>query len=444
MSLIAVGLSHRSAPLPLLERASLGAADPALRRAILAGGNVDDLIVIATCNRIEVYADSRRFHGGVADVAAALARTSEVDLDTLASHLYAYYDSAAVEHLFTVTAGLDSMALGESQILGQVRTAWQAAHHAGPGPVRELDEAFQQALRVGKRAQSETGLDRLGNALVEAACDRAETILGGTGRRIVVVGAGAMAALIVTTLGRRPDAAADRTVTVVSRTMAASQRLTTGAGASVDATAARWDDLAQLLTEADLVFSCTGAVGHVLDARTVATARTGGSAGSGRPLVLVDLALPRDIDPLADHVDGVTVVDLELLGAELSEAHGRHDVAEARAIVADEVGRWRAERAAADVAPTVVALREQAATILDAELARLRRRLPDMSSQDAAEVERAVRRAVEKVLHTPTVRVKQLADAPGGSFYAEALATLFDLDVSDVTTVDRVLAGGRP
>lgn len=161
--------------------------------------------------------------------------------------------------------------------------------------------------------------------------------------------------------------------------------------------------------------------------------------GLGTPLVLVDLALPRDVDPLAEQVDGVTVIDLEGLGADLAGLGIRPEAVAARTIVTEEVTLWRAARAAADVAPTVVALREQAAGILDAELARLRRRLPDVTPEVAAEVERTVRRAMDKVLHTPTVRVKQLADAPGGSLYAEALRTLFDLDVTDVSTVDRVL-----
>lgn len=435
MSLIAVGVSHRSAPLPLLERAAVGAADPGFRADLAAGTHLSGAIVLATCNRIEIYADTDRFHGGVGEVAGVLARHSDVALDTLAGFLYAHYDAAAAEHLFTVTAGLDSMAVGESQILGQVRTVWQDAHAAGVVS-RELDEVFQQALRVGKRAQRETGLDRLSNSLVEHALDRSEAVLGGPARRVVLVGAGAMAAVVAASLGRRWDVAdAPARLVVANRNRAGADRLAAGAGAPAGALSEDVSRLPELLRSADLVICCTGAVGHVLEGRLVAEAR----GDTGAPLVLLDLALPRDVDPLAEQVRGVTVIDLERLGADLAGLDVRPEAAAARAVVTEEVALWRAARAAADVAPTVVALREQAEAILDAELARLRRRLPDLSSEVAAEVERAVRRSVDKVLHTPTVRVKQLADAPGGTFYAEALRTLFDLEVSDVASVDRVL-----
>ncbi|MGF1661573.1 MAG: glutamyl-tRNA reductase, partial [Kineosporiaceae bacterium] len=205
MSLLAVGLSHRSAPLPVLERAALAAVDAerpgGLATRLRAAEHLTDAVVLATCNRVEVYADTTRFHGGVADAVRVLSETSGVDVDELTGHLYVHYDAAVAGNLFTVAAGLDSMAVGESQILGQVRGLWHDARARGLG--RPLDELFQQALRVGKRAQSETGLDRRSNALVDHALDRAAAVLGTAAPRTLVVGAGAMAAVVVSSLLRR-------------------------------------------------------------------------------------------------------------------------------------------------------------------------------------------------------------------------------------------------
>jgi glutamyl-tRNA reductase len=430
VSLLAVGLSHRSAPLPVLERAALAAVaaerPDGLTGRLLAGEHLSDAVVLATCNRVEVYADTARFHGGVADVVRVLSEASGVDVDDLTGHLYVHYDAAVAAHLFSVAAGLDSMAVGESQILGQVRTLWHQARARGLG--RLLDELFQQALRVGKRAQSETGLDRRSNVVVDHALDRAAAVLGTPAPRTLVVGAGAMAAVVVSSLLRRAGAA-DGTgtpwLTVVNRTEEVARRLTATAGPA--ARVAPWEHLEAELARAELVVTCTGAVGHVVDGRHLAAARP-------ERLVLVDLALPRDVDPLAARVDGVTLLDLETLGAEVAALAGTDEVVAARRIVATEVGAWRAQRAASGVAPTVVALREQALAILEAELDRLDRRLPDLPGGAREEIRNAVRRVLEKVLHTPTVRVKELADEPGGTFYAEALRTLFDLEVADSVT----------
>lgn len=425
MSLLAVGMSHHSAPLPVLERAALAVAGTPLLDRLRAAEHLTDVAVLATCNRVEVYADATRFHGGVADVVRELSEASGVDLDELTSHLYVHYDAAVAEHLFTVTAGLDSMAVGESQILGQVRSLWNESRARG-GLGRPLDELFQQALRVGKRAQSETGLDRRSNALVDHALDRAADLLGSPAPRTLVVGAGAMAAVVVSSLQRRFPGNAPTHLTVVNRTLDAARRLSAGAGGG--ARAVPWEDLDAELSRSELVITCTGAVGHVVDGRHLAALSPG-----ARPerMVLVDLALPRDIDPLAAQVAGVTLLDLESLGAELVRIGGTDEVEAARRIVGAEVEGWRSQQAATGVAPTVVALREQALAILDTELDRLDRRLPDLPDASRTEIRNAVRRVVEKVLHTPTVRVKELADGPGGSFYAEALRTLFDLEISD-------------
>lgn len=420
MTLLVVGASHRSSPLDLLELLAVIAADPgSVERAVAADPDVEEVMVLATCNRVEVYLDTSRFHSGIDAVASALARGTGVDLDVLSEHMYAHYDGAAVEHLFTVVAGLDSMALGEAQILGQVRDAYGRSRAAGRAGGR-LASVVEPALRAGRRARSETGLDRYGNRMVDAAIDRAESVVGPlAGASAAVVGAGGMAALVAATLSRRGVAR----LSVVNRSVERAQRLADGVGGAVAALA----DLPTLLRSHDIVVSCTGATGHVITADVVPEAVTG---HGGRPLVLIDLALPRDVDPLVGQMPGIEVVDLEQLGRVLAGT-GVPEADLARAVVAEEVAAWHLSREAAHVAPTVVALRLQAADVVAAEIRRLRGRLPEVDEVVVAELERTVRRVVDKVLHTPTVRVQELAGGPGGSAYAEALQTLFGLDVGD-------------
>lgn len=425
MTLLVVGASHRSSPLGLLEQVAVVAADPVqVENAVAADPAVNEVLVLATCNRVEFYIDTTRFHAGVDAVAAALSSGTGVDLDELGEHMYAHYDAAAVEHLFTVTAGLDSMALGEAQILGQVRQAYGRARADGNAG-RLLASVVEPALRAGRRARSETGLDRLGNRMVDAALDQAELLVGPLGgASAAVVGAGGMAGLVGATLVRREVGG----LNVVNRSVERAERLASGLGGAVAGLA----DLPALLASHDVVVSCTGAVGHVIHLDAV---RTAVEARAGRPLVLVDLALPRDVDPAVAGLAGVTVLDLADLGRELAGT-GIPEADLARDIVAQEVAAWRLSREAAAVAPTVVALRSQAADVVAAELDRLRSRLPAagetvMTDAVLAELERTVRRVVDKVLHTPTVRVQELASGPGGSAYAEALQTLFGLDVGD-------------
>lgn len=422
MTLLVVGASHRSCPLPQLERLAAAASDPvAIARLVLAEPYVNEAMVVSTCNRVEVYVDVDRFHPGVAAVSTALSAGTGVDVASLGEHMYAHYDGAAVEHLFQVVSGLDSMALGEAQILGQVRGAYvraRAEGHVGGG----LGPVVERSLRVGRRARAETGLDRLGNRMVTEALDLAQREVGPlVDARVAVVGAGGMAGLVTATLARLGAS----TVTVVNRTQDKAARLAASVGGEVAALAA----LPELLAACDVVISCTGSVGHVISADDVVAAV---AVRGARPLVLVDLALPRDVAPLPSGLPGVTVVDLVQLGEELAgDGDGTSEVTRARAVVAGEVRTWRSEVGAATVTPTVVALRSQADAVVDAELLRLRGRLGELDPAVAAEVERTVRRVVDKVLHTPTVRVKELAGGPDGSMYAEALQTLFGLHVAD-------------
>jgi glutamyl-tRNA reductase len=429
VSVLAVGLSHRTAPVALLERVALSpGATTKLVQDLLDAEHVTEAVVLSTCNRVEVYADITKFHGGVADVSELLARHTGVDLDTITPHLFVHYEDRAVQHLFSVACGLDSMVVGESQILGQVRQALRSAQDAGSAG-RTLHELLQQALRVGKRAHAETDVDRAGHSLVTVGLELATEQLGDlSGRSALVVGAGSMSSLAATTLRR---SGAGRIV-IANRTMAHAERL----AASVDGAAVPFGDLEQALASADLVISCTGAVGTVVSAETVAAARAERTA----PQFFLDLALPRDIDPGVRALDGVHVVDLDTLARVLDGDERAADVDGVRRIVTEEVASFVGWQRATSVAPTVVALRSMAEDVVSSELTRLAGRLPDIDDRAREEIGQTVRRVVDKLLHSPTVRVKELAEEPGGHAYAEALQQLFGLDLRKIDVISRPAA----
>ena len=425
MSLLVVGLSHRSAPVTLLEQASIAGDDvPKALQELVRGQHVSEALVLSTCNRIEVYADVDRFHGGVHDVTALLARGAGVEIPALGEHLYVHYEDAAVEHMFEVAAGLDSMVVGESQILGQLRLAYRVAG-AENAVGRILHELCQKALHTGKRVRSDTGIDRLGASLVSVALEQATVILGQlAGRRALVVGAGSMGALAAATLRR----AGIGSLAVVNRTRANAVRLV----AAYNGTAGGLEDLPTEIGRADLVVASTGATGLVVPYDLVERAM---SARAGRPLVVIDLALPRDVDPAVAGLPGVTYVGLDALREVLVGDGVSDDVAAARRIVGEEVAAYLRAQRSMDVAPTVAALRARAAQVVDAELVRLDGRLPGLPGNVRDEIDRTVRRVVDKLLHAPTVRIKELADEPGGGAYAVALRELFGLDPAATVAV---------
>jgi glutamyl-tRNA reductase len=424
MSVLVVGLSHRTAPVALLERAFVPAGDltktlDELHRA----ETISEVLLLSTCNRIEVYADVARFHPAVAEISAVLARHAGLPVGDLAEHLYVHFAEAAAEHMFAVASGLDSMVVGESQILGQLRAAYAQGTEAGSvGSV--LHDLAQTALRVGKRVHTDTEIDQAGASIVSVALDRAAAVIGSlAGVRAVVVGAGSMGALAGSTLRRR---AAGVDITVANRGAERAERL----AASLDARAVGLGELRTVLAGADLLISSTGATGLIVEAGVIGDRST-------RPLVVLDLAMPRDVDPAVAGVAGVTYVDLDTLrsiGAVVSD----DAVRSASNIVAEELGGYLGEQQQLAVAPTVTALRARANQVVDAELRRLYTRLPDADDQTRREVADAVRRAVEKLLHAPTVRVKELASTPGGDQYATALRELFDLDPATAESVAAV------
>ncbi|MFD9504632.1 glutamyl-tRNA reductase [Streptomyces sp. NPDC060035] len=485
MSLLVVGLSHRSAPVSVLERASLAPeAQTKLLQDTLAAEPATEGAVLATCNRIELYADVDKFHAGVAELSTLLAQHSGVGLDELTPYLYVHYEDRAVHHLFSVACGLDSMVVGEGQILGQIKDALalgQELHTAG----RLLNDLFQQALRVGKRAHSETGIDRAGQSLVtfglEQLADGTEVTEWAAGKRALVIGAGSMSSLAAATLVRTGVAE----IVVANRTRGRADRLVEILAQSGVATARAVEmaAVADELTRADVVVSCTGATGLVLTAEAVAEAlgvdfdtavqppaaraaapaeldqhaawvENGSATAAAQDravrrvpvqapatgpvrLALLDLAMPRDIDGAAHRIDGVRLVDIESLAEASADAPMAADVDQVRTIVADEVAAFGAAQRAAHITPTVVALRTMAADVVAGEIARLDGRLPDLDEKQRAEITQTVRRVVDKLLHAPTVRVKQLASEPGGAGYADALRELFDLDPQTVAAVSR-------
>ena len=425
MSLVVLGLSHHGAPLGLLESVALdGHTATALEEAVLRSEHVTEAVVLSTCNRTEVYAESLTFHGALVDITHALAAACSVERAELQPHLYVHYEDRGIAHAFTVAAGLDSMAVGEAQILGQVRRALSRAQkHGHVGPA--LNALLQQALRVAKRVHSETEIDLVSGSLVQAGITRAEAVLGGLGaRRVLVVGAGGMGALAAATVARHGAAE----VVGANRNPDRAERVAERVGG----TARPLADLDSALAQADLVIASTGARGRVVTAGHVTRAL---EARGGRPQVYVDLALPHDVDLAVADLDGATRVGLAELGEDLAEAGSAPQVALARELVTAEVATYLVQRSAQAVAPTVTALRARAGELVDVELERLERRTPGMGEAERAEVRRAVERVVDKLLHTPTVRVKELArDGQGGS-YARALSELFDLDPRDVSLV---------
>ncbi|WP_432011099.1 glutamyl-tRNA reductase [Streptomyces cucumeris] len=468
MSLLVVGLSHRSAPVSVLERAALvGDEQAKLVQDTLAAEPATEAAVLATCNRIELYADVDKFHAGVAELSTLIAQHTGVGLDELTPYLYVHYEDRAVHHLFSVACGLDSMVVGEGQILGQIKDALalgQELHTAG----RLLNDLFQQALRVGKRAHSETGIDKAGQSLVtfglEQLAGPVPVADWAAGRRALVIGAGSMSSLAAATLARAGVAElviANRTLERALRLAEslAEQHAATDAvrGAGLVARAVPRDRVAAELPHADIVVSCTGATGLVLTADELRTALAQRaacpSAGPGDEdrVALLDLAMPRDIDAAAHRVEGLRLVDIESLAEAAATPAGGSgpaagamaaDVDLVRSIVSAEVAAFGAAQRAAHITPTVVALRTMAADVVASEVARLEGRLPDLDDKQRSEITQTVRRVVDKLLHAPTVRVKELASTPGGAGYADALRELFDLDPQAVAAVSRADAGG--
>lgn len=415
--MIVVGLNHRSVPLELLERMSVSRqGTPKALYDLMARDNVTEAVLISTCNRTEIYANAERFHGAVGDIRDFLVGLSSLPPEDFADHLYQFHDAGAVAHLFTVTAGLDSAVLGESEILAQVKGAWElAAAEGAAGPV--LNMLFRHALGVGKRVRTETALSRRITSLSQAAVALAARHLGGLqGRRVLVLGAGETGGGMVASLAQSGVAE----LLVANRTWERAEALAVKVGGR----ALRLSQLGRALNDVDVLLTSTGAASVLVDHGDLEPVM---ATRGGRPLLIVDVAVPRDVEPGVAELSGVTLLDMDdirAFAAEGGAAERRREVGRARDLIDDEVCRYREAVSARQMAPLVTALRSRVDTLRATEVERLGRRL-EPGQRDLVD---AVARAVmAKLLHEPTVRLKEAAGSLRGERLSEAMRELFDL-----------------
>ena len=418
MSIVVIGVNHRTGSLALLERLAIGSdAQRKALTALVSRQNIREAVVLSTCNRTEIYAVAERFHGAFADIRDFFCDLGGLDADELHPHLYSQHDDAAVTHLFEVAAGLDSAVLGESEILGQVRSAWEVAQHEGSARAT-LNLLFRHAIETGKRARTETSIGRGTASVSHAAVEMATERLGSlSGRRVLVVGAGDMGEGVAAALVH----AGVEHIGVTNRTIERAELLAERIGGSVVAFA----DLPLALAEIDVLLTCTGAGGTLIDFDLVSTART----GSTDPLLIVDIAVPRDVASEVTTMPHVTLLNLDdlrdwagralLLRAE--EANLVHE------IVVEEVERFGIEATARQAAPLVAQLHQRAEEIRQSEIERFASRVASFDDKQRAALEAVTRGIVAKLLHNPSVKLKDDAGTPQGERNAATVRDLFDL-----------------
>jgi len=452
VSVVVVGANHRTASLDLLERMVVsGDRLPKLLHDLDGGDDVSEVVVLATCNRTEVYLVAERFHGAYSQVRDFFSDLTFLPPDLFAENLYVHYDEQAVRHLFEVSAGLDSAVPGEHEILGQVRTAWDIARAEGTAR-RSMNLLFRHALEVGKRARTETRIAHHVTSVSQAAvimageyfanmdlslepaavdliesppkCAGSKAASGLSGRRAVVVGAGAMARGMASFLA---DAGVSELV-IANRSVDRAEHLAeslTGQGSSAPVRGVPLDELPAELQGADVLLTATGAIDAVVSVEHVTDALVGRAA----PLLVVDVGMPRDVDPAVGELPGVEVLDMETVAA-LTEANlaARHAETDAvRTIVDEELRRFSAQITAREAAPVVTALREQIEGLRQAELERYAGRLEGLDPEQREAVEALTRGMFAKLLHGPTVRLKDSAGSSRGDRLAESVRDLFDL-----------------
>ncbi|HEX2156962.1 MAG TPA: glutamyl-tRNA reductase [Actinomycetes bacterium] len=426
MPVFVIGANFRSAPLELLERL---AVDAERRPKALAGlldlEHVHEAVIVSTCNRVEVYTAISRFHSAAGDVRRFLADLHGLPVEEFADHLYDYYEERAVQHLFAVPSGVDSMVGGEAQILGQVGEAFQAAQaERTAGPV--LSSLFTRAIKVGRRARSETGIGAGMASTVTVGLRVAASQLDGlAGRRVLLIGAGSLARLT----GRALRAAGAAELVVANRTPATGAALARELGGR----AVPLDRVADELASADLMVAATAGTTPTVPAATVAAALERRAAGPGAagPLVVLDLGVPRDVEPEVRGLPGVVLADLDALRAVLeTDEEPRREVERVRALIAQETAAYLGGQREARLAPTIRSLRARAEQVRQQELAKASARLAGLDERQRAAVEAVTRGLVNKLLHDPMVRGKTLAARPDGDLYVAALRELYGLDPS--------------
>jgi len=419
VSVVVLGLNHRTVPLDLLERVTIDESRlPKALHDVVSRDHVSEAVVLSTCNRSEVYVVAEKFHPAYADLRTFFSELAFVPPEELADHLYVHDGADAASHLFSVAAGLDSAVIGEAEILGQVRQAWEKAQDEQAAG-SQLNLLFRHALEVGKRARTETGIGRHVASVSTAAVAMAAERLGSLeGRSILVMGAGDMGEGMVRSLAT--NGVSD--IRIANRTWERAADL----AERVDGRAIRLADLDDSLAEVDLLLTGTGASSMLIEHADVARVM---QIRDGAPLLVVDVAVPRDVDPTAADLPGVTLLDMDDLRAfaEAGQAERRREVAGVRAMVSEELERYLAVSSAREVAPLVAGLREQAEDIRRAELDRFRSKLGELDERQLEAVEALTHGIVAKLLHQPTVGLKDAAGTPKGERLAEALRDLFDL-----------------
>ncbi|HSL57695.1 MAG TPA: glutamyl-tRNA reductase [Acidimicrobiales bacterium] len=419
MSVVAIGLNHRTVPLELLERMTIsGARLPKALHDLRARTHLSEAVVLSTCNRTEVYAVAERVHGAYADIRDALGEISHVAPEDFSDHLYVHYDHDAVRHLFSVASGLDSAVLGESEILGQVKGAWELAQ-AESSAGSMLNLLFRHAVETGKRARTETTISHHTTSISQAAVAMAVDRLGRlTGARVLVLGAGEMGEGMATSL----LGAGAAEVLVANRTWARAVEVADRVGGR----AVRLGDLRVALGSVDVLLTSTGASSLMVEHGDLDAAMQG---RADRPMLIVDIAVPRDVDPSSADIPGVTLLDMDDLRrfTEVGLRGRQREVSGVRRIVDEELQRFLGLRSAREAAPLVADLRTRADEIRQLELDRYRARLDHLDERDRETIEALTRGMLAKLLHEPTVRLKDAAGTPRGDRLADALRDLFDL-----------------
>ena len=423
MSVVVVGLQHKQAPLPLLEAVAIGDADlHKVLGSLRHCRNLQESVVLSTCLRTEVYAVVDRFHDAVAEIYDVLSELSGVSKDELEACAAVRFDDDVASHLFAVTAGLESTVLGESEVVGQVRRAYERAQEEGmSGPV--LSALFQHALQTGKRVRTETGIARGTTSFSYAAVAVARGE-GGTDlrdKRVLVVGAGEMGMGVCRALCDIPNDAAPRSIVVVNRSVDRAEDLVRTAGLGPQLRAASLGEIHRELARADVVLAAVAAEAHVLTAAHF--------SGVGGPMLVIDLGVPRNVDPVVGTLDAVTLLDMDTLSASVAAALGdRQDESlAAQVIVTEEVERYRTASRQRGAAPVIAALRARLESLRESELERRRAQLADLTEAEWEQVDAATRAALAKLLHEPTMLLKETAGSPRGERLVEALRILFDL-----------------
>ncbi len=437
MHLLLVGLSHKTAPIDLRERVDFQARGLELALRTLAArkpGNAGELAVLSTCNRAELYTACEDVAAAKAELVSFVSAFHDLDAATVAPHVYDVTDLDAARHLFRVAAGLDSLVVGEPQILGQVKEAHSAARQADTaGPL--LNRLFHACFAVGKRVRTETNLGSGAVSVSYAAVNLAKKIFGSLeGRSVVVLGAGEMGKLTA----QHMKSQGVRQVTIVSRTMAHAARTAEAIGGAI---AARWEDMDAALSAGDIVITATGAATPVL---TKARVESVMRPRRGRPLFMIDIAVPRDVEPAAGEIEQVFLYNIDDLQASVREnlARRANEVARAEAIVDEELEKFATWLRSRGVIPTVVALRQSFESIRRAEVDRLDFKLSSLPAEvrdeARARVDEITHLLVEKLLLTPTEQLKSVGDPETASMYAEAVTRVFGLDDSEQKPEGRV------